>query len=219
MNEDLWKQRFAALDVAKDGALERLAARARLVTIPPGTRVFEPGSQCEAYLLVAEGSVRVQLLTENGRELVLYHVTAGDSCVLTTSCLMGGERYPAEGITETEVQAFVIGARDFDEAMEASAVFRRFVFSGLGERLAGIISRIEEVATGRIDARLAALLLNLAHDGPVLRMTHQMLAAELGTAREVVSRHLKSFADAGWVRLGRGSLEITNREALQSLCD
>lgn len=215
----LWIRRFPALAQEGDPALEALAGRARLVEIPAGTRVFEPGARCEAYLLVAEGSVRVQLLTENGRELVLYHVGAGDSCVLTTSCLLGGDRYPAEGLTETGVRAFVVAADDFDAAMERSGTFRRFVFAKLGERLTSILARIEEIATGRIDSRLAATLLRLANEAGRVRATHRELAVELGTAREVISRHLKHFAEQGWISAGRGEVEIHDRAALERLCD
>ncbi|WJW76078.1 Crp/Fnr family transcriptional regulator [Thiohalobacter sp. IOR34] len=213
----LWQRQFPALVADDDPVLAALAEQARLVTLPAGQRVFQPGGRCESYLLVASGSVRVQLLTESGREVVLYHVRAGDSCVLTTSCLLGGDHYPAEGVTETEVQAFLVAGRDFDAALQESGRFRRFVFARLGARLAEIIARIEQLTACSIDSRLAHTLLGLRDAGDRARITHQALAAELGTAREVVSRHLKQFEERGWLELGRGSIRICDAAALARL--
>ena len=184
----------------------------RVVVLPPQKTVFSPGALCENYLLVIEGSVRTHLLTESGREVVLYHVRPGESCVLTTSCLIGHTRYPAEGVTEKQVTALVVPAEVFHTTLDHSAVFRRFVFDNLAHRLADVMARMEEVAFGSIQARLAQALLD-SDQNPV-QTTHQELAAELGTAREVVSRHLKRFEERGWLRLGRGLIQIVDREAI-----
>lgn len=160
--------------------------------------------------------MRVQITGESGREVVLYRVQPGQSCVLTTSCILAGEAYPATGVTDTEVQAFAIPKPEFDRAMDASAAFRRFVFANLGGRLAEVIERIEEVALQPLDRRLAALLLARAEAGHVAA-THQQIAAELGSAREVVSRHLKRLEGRGLVHLARSSVELVDCEGLQAL--
>jgi len=165
--------------------------------------------------MVVGGSIRVQLCTQGGREVLLYRVGAGDTCILTTACLLGGTHYAAEGIAETEVRAFVIPAAGFSRVLDSDAHFRQLVFAHLGQRLAQVMRRIEQIAFGPIDVRLAGILLELTRDGPRLALTHQALAAELGTAREVVSRHLKRFEGKGWVRLGRGIIEVTERGPLQ----
>lgn len=206
---------FPALQA--DPTLIPILASAQVIHLPPHAPVFMPGAPCQNYLLVVRGSVRVQLLTENGREIVLYHVGDGDSCVLTTSCLLGATRYPAGGIAETDVTAIALPAADFNRALARSEAFRRFVFGNLGRRLADVIARMEQVAFAPVDGRLATALLNLTRDDPRLSLTHQELAVELGSAREVVSRHLKRFEDHGWVRLGRASIEVLNRAALQNL--
>ena len=214
-NLSSWKDLFP--DLRTDTELDAVLMRAQRLTIPAGTRVFVPGSACQNYLLVGHGRVRVQLLTAGGREVVLYHVGEGDSCVLTTSCLLGATTYPAEGITETDVTAFTLSATDFNQGLDTSAAFRRFVFGNLGRRLTEVIARMEQVAFAPIDARLAGSLLTLAGHNLQLELTHQALAVELGSAREVVSRHLKRFEDHGWVRLGRGNIELLDRTALQEL--
>jgi CRP/FNR family transcriptional regulator len=167
--------------------------------------------------VVAQGRIRVQVSGEAGREIVLYRVEAGQSCVLTTSCLLSTEAYPAEGIAETEVQAIAIPQPAFQQALAESDAFRQYVFTNLGGRLAAVIARMEEIAFDPIPRRLARCLLGLAPLGGMLTLTHQELAQELGTAREVVSRHLKRLERDGLVHLGRGTLEIRNTSGLQAL--
>lgn len=210
-----WKELFP--EQQTDAELDAVLACAQCQTFPAGLRVFSPGAACQNYLLVGRGRVRVQLLTAGGREVVLYHVGEGDSCVLTTSCLLGASTYPAEGITETEVTAFVLSAQDFNQGLDSSPAFRRFVFANLGKRLSEVIVRMEQVVFAPIDARLASCLLTLSGQHQYLELTHQALAVELGSAREVVSRHLKHFEDQGWVRLGRGNIELLDRVALQEM--
>lgn len=208
----LWRNSFPRLAVAPDA--QALAADARLVTLPAGQTVFRAGSACEDYLLVVDGCVKVLLVTESGREVVLYRVRSGESCILTTSCLIAGQHYPAQGVTEDEVKAFALGRERFQRQIDTSGAFRAFVFDNFSRRLAEVISRMEQVAFGAVDARLARAL--LARESPVTA-THEALAAELGTAREVVSRHLKRFEAEGWVRLGRGSIEVLQPEVLARL--
>lgn len=210
-----WWSRFPGLAALDDPAWMELRSAARVVTLPAGAIAFRAGDTCENYLLVLDGSVRVQKLAENGREITLYRLEGGDACVLTTSCLLARERYPAEGVAETDVTAAAIPTAVFFRALDQSPGFRRFVFTAYGERLSDLILLVEEVAFGRIDGRLAARLLELAGEADALEVTHQALAAELGTAREVVSRQLKDFERHGFIRLLRGRIEILDRKALQ----
>ena len=195
------------------------AASARIMTIPAGTVLFQDGTACANYLLVIEGSVRVQKVAENGREIVLYRVESGQSCVLTTNCLISHSDYAAEGVTESEVRGLALPAAAFRHLLARSEPFRDFVFSAYASRIADLLMLIEEVAFGRIDVRLAAWLSQHGgHDG-LIRATHQDIATELGTAREVVSRQLKEFERRGWVELGRGRVQLSDRAGLASLRD
>jgi CRP/FNR family transcriptional regulator len=188
-----------------------------LVKISADQQIFYPGSQCENYLLLLSGVVKVQIMSETGREVLLYYVRSGDSCVLTTSCLLSGDSYPAEGITETEVSAFAMSSQAFYRCMEQSAFFREFVFKNFSARLSKIIGRMEAVVFDTIDSRICKALLDTGDK--IIPKTHQELAYELGSAREVVSRHLKNFEGHGWVSLKRGIVEIINREALRQVCN
>jgi CRP/FNR family transcriptional regulator len=187
----------------------QLRSQLQLVRLPAGQDVFRLGDACRTYLVVIEGTVRVQALSSSGREVVLYRVTDGQSCVLTTACLISGERYPAEAITETETVALSMPHPAFSRALAHSVDFQRFVFASQGKRLSELIQRIEDVTFGRVDARLARLLLDRGgFQGGFVAATHQQLASELGTAREVVSRRLKLFEKQGWIRVSRGGIEL-----------
>jgi len=192
----------------------RLVERSHRIEVPAGAVVFSPGSPCGAYLLVLDGSVRVQMIADTGREIVLYRVRHGESCVLTTAALVGDEAYAAEGVVEVPTAAVTVPRPVFDELLAVSDVFRRFVFTGFGKRVAEILATMQSAVFHRIDVRLARLLLAAA---PPFAATHREIAAELGTAREVVSRHLKAFERRGLVRLGRGAVEIVDRTGLDRL--
>jgi CRP/FNR family transcriptional regulator len=208
---------FPELVCSGDVVVEQVIRSARRVTLPPGATVFRQGSACEQYLLVIDGNVRVLMLTDAGHEVVLYHVRPGQSCMLTTSCLLGGVPYPADGVTETSLSAIAIESGEFRRALGESPGFRTFVFRNIGARFAEVIGRLSDVAFGSIDRRLATALLREHQSRQPVALTHQALAVELGTAREVVSRHLKRFEKQGWVSLGRSQIDLLDPAALLRL--
>jgi CRP/FNR family transcriptional regulator len=188
-----------------------------VVTLPAGKTVYRAGDRPRNYILVIEGCVRVQEVTESGNEILLYRVGAGEPCVLTTTCLLGGDEYPAEGVTERDTRAVIIPEAIFEEGVNTSPGFRQFVFSSYGRRLSELMVLVQSVAFDRMDVRLARVLLNNADAARVVARTHQELAAEIGTAREVVSRQLKSLERRGWLKLHRGLIEILRPDALRDL--
>jgi len=212
-----WWSAFPALGDIQDPRWRAIMGSAREVVILPGTSVFHVGDVCRNFLFVLDGSVRVQKIGENGREIVLYRVGRGETCLLTTSCLIAKERYPAEGVTETDVRAVALPDELFNEALALSPEFRGFVFASFGARLTELMALIEAITFGRGDARLARRLLESSTASGEVVATHQQLAAELGTAREVVSRFLKEFERRGLVRLARGHIVIADRAALEAL--
>ncbi|MFK7837428.1 MAG: Crp/Fnr family transcriptional regulator [Sulfitobacter sp.] len=156
-------------------------------------------------------------MSEAGREIVLYRVHAGESCVLTTACLLAFEDYSAEGIAETDIEAILIPRDAFDQMMAASKEFRAFVFEAYSKRITDLFMVIEEIAFKRMDIRVAQKLLELRGSDDVLHLTHQQLALELGTAREVISRQLKEFERRGWLNLSRGQIELRDTPAVERL--
>jgi len=164
-----------------------------------------------------KGTVRVQQVSDTGREIVLYRVSAGESCALTTACLMGYEEYQAEGIAESDVEAVAVPRRTFDDLIAGSAEFRRFVFTAFSVRITNLFRVSEDVAFSRVDVRLAQRLLELGGEKGRIDLTHQQLAAELGTAREVISRQLNEFQRRGWIAISRGAVDVARPEALRQL--
>lgn len=212
-----WIDKFAEL--AELTAEERtiLAGHGTIVSIPAGKRIFEPGRSPEHFLLLLDGSVRVQQLSESGREIVMYRVSAGESCMLTTACLLGHHDYSAEAIAETDLKAVALPRTTFDELMSRSATFRRFVFAAFTARITNLFHLVEEIAFARMDIRLAHKLVELAHGEASVAVTQQQLAAELGTAREVVGRVLGELQRRGWITSSRGNIVLANRPAIEAL--
>lgn len=212
-----WISQFAGLGRLPEDVSTWLQANSTIVSLPAGSRIYGPGKAPDSYLLLLDGAVRVQQVSEGGREIVLYRVSAGESCALTTACLMGYEDYLAEAVAETDVRAVAIARAAFDSLIARSPEFRRFVFTAFSARVTDLFRVIEEVAFARIDLRLAGKLLELSHGTDHVTATQQQLAAELGSAREVVGRMLSEFQRRGWVSSQRGNITIANRAALEKL--
>ncbi|MEN8169231.1 MAG: Crp/Fnr family transcriptional regulator [Pseudomonadota bacterium] len=214
MTRPEWLTHFPPLENIDDPEWLALLDTVQLVTLPAEVSVFHSGDRCSNFLLVIDGSVRVQKLAENGREIVLYRIEEGQSCILTTACLLGGGAYQAEAFTETTVHAVVLPNSSFQKMLEHSGEFRGFVFGSYAQRITDLLMLIEAISFGRIDVRLASHLLNSADSTGILHTTHQELARDLGSAREVISRMLKEFERQGLVELGRGRISLLDRDAL-----
>ena len=160
------------------------------------------------------GAIRVQTTSETGRQITLYRVAPNVACVLSTQCLMTGGVYPAEGIAETDVTGVFIGAAEVETLVVENGPFRRWLFEAYGTRLSDLVLVIEDLLGSDIDGKLARYLLGAAEGDGTVKRTHQAIAAELGTAREVVSRHLKDFERQGSVALRRGVIELLDTSVL-----
>ncbi len=183
-----------------------------------GAFLFRAGERPQGFVYVWEGVVCVRRLTLDGRELVLYRVRAGETCMFTTLGLLSGSSYPADGVVEEDARFALVPPATF-EAWLGEPLFRRFAFGELDRRLRALLGLVEDVAYRPASRRLAERLLALADASGELRATHQALAEEIGAARESVSRALKSFERKGWVMLGRGHLRILNEEALRRFAE
>jgi CRP/FNR family transcriptional regulator len=196
-----------------DAALRaRLVEAAQRFAAPAGAVLFHPGDPCRGFVLLTEGTVRVELVAEDGHALLLYRLVPGEPCLMTTACLFAGEGYAAEGRAESPVAGLLLPPAAFAALVTESAAFRAFVLAGFGHRLAALMARIEALSFRSVDRRLAEAL--LAHPAGEIATTQADLAVEVGTAREVVTRRLNAFAKEGLVALGRGSLRVTDRAGL-----
>lgn len=198
--------RFPVLEHV-DAPTLRTLGQANRIKAPANTFLFGVGERCSSFLLLLEGRIRVYISSDEGREMSLYRIEPGQTCLLTTSCLMGGSPYPAIGRTETDVQGLAIENDKFNTLLASSAEFRRLVFQDFGDRLSLIIQLAHEVAFNKLDLRLADFL----SKKDLSKITHHQIAMELGTVREIVSRLLKQFQDEGMVKLHRNRIEITDQ--------
>jgi CRP/FNR family transcriptional regulator len=212
-----WLKTFPPLLDLEPEAREKLRQAARIVEAPVGTIGYREADPCNAYVMRLAGRSRVYKISETGREILLYRVAAGETCVLTTTCLLGRSHYPASTVVEEDIRDVIIPATAFHQLMVESDVFRRFVMSNYGDLISDLIVLVDEVAFHSIASRLAGLLAGAAQKGELITSTHQQLAAELGSAREVVSRQLKEFERQGLVRLGRAQIEVRDLATLKKL--
>lgn len=202
---------LAALDPALRAHVLRTEAKS--VSAPAGTVLFEERAPCGGFPLLLSGEVRVARGSPQGRSLELYRVTPGELCVVSTSCLFGHGLLAAHGQTTQPSELVVLSPQGFERWAEVDT-FRRFVFGVFADRLAELMALAEAVAFQRLDQRLAGTLLG---HGSVVKATHQALADDLGTVREIVTRLLKRFERQGWVRVGRERIEIVDPAALRGL--
>lgn len=189
--------------------IRRFAARA-------GDVLFQPGSACPGFLVLDRGTIRVSLTAANGREVVLYRVTAGTVCLQTFTCLVEDRHYSAEGVVEEDVEGELIPAGDFRRRLAEDDGFRVLVFDGVAHRFTEYQRLVEEVALTGFDARLARVLMRLEVGGFVTA-THAALAAETASGRAFVSRRLAEFARGGVVVQEKGGVRITDRRALERI--
>ncbi len=189
------------------------------ISAPRGTRIFEPGKRCELFYFLARGVIRVQIVAETGREVVLYRVGPGEACVMTVSCLMGHSLYNGEGIAEQDVEGYAIGLPLFNELMSVSQQFRTSILKEYSERFLNLVDVLENVAFRPLESRLAACLLKLDDGRGIVSCTHQFLATDLGSAREVISRLLKRWEEQGIIHLERGKIQVLEIASLRKLVD
>jgi len=191
--------------------IQRTAVR---IQAPAGKALFQEGDPCTHFPLLVDGVIRATKRGVDGHEILLYRLHPGEICVITVVSLLGGTPYPAMAVADTELTLFGVPRALFLDLVLTSPPFRTVVFQFLSIRMAHLMALIDDVVFRRLDQRLAAQL--LVHNGPI-RVTHQMLADELGTTREVVSRTLEGLKERGLVRLGRKHIEVVDRSALRRL--
>ncbi|RMG34968.1 MAG: Crp/Fnr family transcriptional regulator [Gammaproteobacteria bacterium] len=218
----LLEQRYPGL--SEPALLESIDRAGIDATLPAGATICELGQACEHLALVLEGRARVYELAESGREITLYRVEAGECCILTASCIMSGERFPAFARCERDLRAILLPAAMVDDFMQRFPSWRRFIWKLLASRLSGVLALLEEVAFRRLDQRVLRYLLRRHHESgaTTLHLTHQTIADDLGTSREVVSRILKDLEHRGALALARGEVRLLHPEQLERLlaqCD
>ena len=181
------------------------------MTLPAGSVLFAEGQPCRGFPILESGRVKVYKAFPNGRELLLYHIESGQACIASIACLFGSAAYSVRAVAESPVTVRLVPSDAFHAAL-AEPAFRQFVMQQFAQRLCDLLGLVDAVVTHRVDQRLAARL--LAH-APDCKLSHQQLADELGSVREIVTRVLRHFAEEGWVSVDRGHIRILAPEALR----
>jgi len=189
------------------GLLGEFAAAAQVVELPRGHQIYWQGDACQGIAFLLAGAIRVYKCSENGREISLYEIVPGETCILNASCIIGRQGYPANAITLADCRALLIPAATFRSLMATHEALRIFIYALLGQRLAEIMELVEEVAFRRMDERLRDYLLEKSANG-VLRATHQTISNDLGTSREVVTRLLRDLEQRGEVHVSRNEISL-----------
>lgn len=189
------------------GLLRDFVEGGQVVTLPRGHRIYWQGDACQGIAFLLSGSIRVYKNSENGREITLYEIVPGETCILNASCIIGRQGYPANAVTLADCTALLVPAGQFRHLMERHETLRIFIYALLGQRLAAIMELVEEVAFRRMDDRLRDYLLEKSTDG-ILRATHQTVANDLGTSREVVTRLLRDLEQRGEVHVSRNEISL-----------
>lgn len=204
-------QVYPVLRELPPGLLARVEDTGEVVRQRAGQQVFSEGARCTHYPFLLEGTVRASKSGPEGQQILLYRLDPGESCVITVVALLADAPYPATATAETALVHYRVPQSLFLELVLESPAFRVFVFEFLSRRLAHLMALLDDLAFRRVDQRLASRLIL---GRPRLASTHQMLADDLGTSREVVSRILETFQRSGMIRLGRKQIEIVDRKAL-----
>lgn len=200
---------FPVFGDAPEGMVEELLGSARRQSIPAGVHVYTEGDSCQMFLFLLSGEIRIYKTGVSGREITLYDIGAGETCIVNASCILSGSPAPANAITQTDCDALLLPATMFRELTSRYEQVREYVFRVLAGNLANVMSLVEEVAFGRVDERLMDYLAEKSEDG-VIHTTHQRLANDIGTSREVVSRVLKDFERKGRLTLSRNLIRLTD---------
>lgn len=219
INSQQFERIIHALPILKhadQGLLHEFQQAAIFMRIPNGHDVFIEGDHVDAIALLISGVVRVYKIGETGREITLYRFGNGESCILTANAILSQKNFPAVATVEKEAEAVMIPADTFREWVRRYDLWREFIFELLSQRLSAVMEIVEEVAFRRMDTRLVSLLLERSLRSDLIHITHQEIAGELGTSREVISRILEDFSSQGIIQVSRGNIKILEREALQA---
>lgn len=202
------------LSTSSDPLVREFQRIAYYVQIPARREIFWSGDRVDAIALLISGIVRVYKIGESGREITLYRFGEGESCVITANAILNTQDFPAIAVVEKDAEAVMIPAESFSDWVRRYDPWRNFVFQLNSQRLASVMEIVDEVAFQRMDRRIASFLLERYEAQNPIPITHQAIANELGSSREVVSRLLEDFANREMVRLTRGKIEILASDKL-----
>ncbi len=210
MTKDEFLRIFPLFRKTSDGLVDDLLATSAVSTVPAGRQIYAEGDACSAIAFLLSGDLRVYKIGQNGREITLYEIGPGETCILNASCILSGQGYPAYASAQTDARLLLVPSDTFRRLVEQHQEMRDFVFALLSRRLSGVMELVEEIAFARMDDRLREYLVEKSENGR-LEATHQKIANDLGTSREVVSRLLKDLERRGQISLSRSVITLLGK--------
>jgi len=214
--QSLIENELSFLNSNNDLLIQQILKHAFIASLPKDTLIFDEGSTTNNLAVIISGKVRVYKLAESGREITIYRIIEGESCILTISSILSNLTYPARAVVEEDVEALIVPSDIFKVLVNKDESWRNFTFGLMNTRFANVITVVEEVAFRRMDERILEFLSQkYKSSGNELNVTHQEIAYELGTYREVVSRILKDFEKSGLIELARNKIKILNIDEIK----
>lgn len=210
------------------GVLDKLTgAQRRALEAAASPRRLEAGEQlsgageCVGLLAVRSGRLRAYMISDTGREITLYRLFERDICLFSASCVMRGLQFDVSIEAEQPSEVLVVSPEVYKRVMEESAPLANYTNELMASRFSEVMWLVEQILWKSFDRRLAAFLLeeSALESSDELRITHERIAAHLGTAREVVTRMLRYFQSEGLVSLSRGTVRIADRPRLEALAE
>lgn len=198
---------FPAFKDAENRLIDQLLFSSSFKEFVQGASLYHEGDQCPGIAFVLSGEIRVFKIGESGREITLYEIFPGETCILNASCILARQNYPANAMALTNGTMLYLPHNIFLKLMSEFEHMRRFIFALFSRRFSEIIELIETVTFGKMDLRLIDYLVEKSEDDQ-LHSTHQKIAYDLGTSREVVSRLLKDLEKKGKIALSRNHIRL-----------
>ncbi len=213
------KYRHTSLKPQADPAILEVLKTGKQQHMAKGARLSNESDHLHSFIWLLKGSIRVFKSSAHGREITLYRINQGEPCALNVRRLLLGETYSAEAITEAETTILTLTDAQFHSAIDCSKAFRYYILTFLSQRIGDIIDLVSEAAFEQLEFRLARLLCQSFErsNGHTITSTHEQLANELGTSREVVSRILKVLEYQKCIKLARGKIDLVSSEGLNWL--
>ncbi|MFO0753951.1 MAG: Crp/Fnr family transcriptional regulator [Thermodesulfovibrionales bacterium] len=207
VSKSFFRETFPVFRNAPDALIEDILSASQRRPLPGDTLLYSEGDSCLGIAFLLSGGIRVYKAGDNGREITLYEIGHGETCILNASCILSQKPYPAYARSTEGGEMLLLSADAFRAMISRYEEIRNFIFSLLSERLVAIMALVEEIAFGRMDERLLAYLAERADQGTV-QATHQKIANDLGSSREVVSRLLKDLEKKGRLVNARSSIRL-----------
>lgn len=219
MNSDFDLERAFPFILNLDAPLRQEFKKASsLVSIKQGSQLSDSGESCRFMTFVLAGCIKIFKLSPEGREITLFRVNPGECCIMSAACILSGKPFSAMAVAEEDLSAIALSGAVFMDLFSRSEVLRQYIMGTFADRFEAMAMLLEEVTFNRMDKRLAKFLLQRSGAGKI-EITHEAIALELGTAREVISRLLSDFQKKGHVRLSRGEIYIEAPNALQGVAE